>query len=186
MKLIIIEGTDRTGKDTLVNRLIADNRNVIKRHWSFPKGETNEQKTAYQKKSFNEEFFFYDWLNIHAPEDMIMIWNRAHLGEFVYGTIYRDSKPETWVWNLEEEHDFDVNTEVYMILLYADPEFVAAKDDGKSYSAKLEDKTKEINAFLSAFEKSSIPKKIKIKVNDGNNYVSQDAIYSEVNEFING
>ena len=73
-----------------------------------------------------------------------------------------------------------------MILLYADPEFVAAKDDGKSYSAKLEDKTKEIDAFLSAFEKSSIPKKIKIKVNDGNNYVSQDAIYSEVNEFING
>ena len=38
---------------------------------------------------------------------MIMIWNRAHIGEFVYGTIYRDSKPETWVWDLEKEFFMD-------------------------------------------------------------------------------
>lgn len=185
MKLIIIEGTDRTGKDTLVNRLIADNRNVVKRHWSFPKGATNEEKTKYQKRSFNEEFFFYDLLNLHAPNDMIMIWNRAHIGELVYGTIYRDSQPESWVWDLEYEHNFDVSTEVYLILLYADPEFVAAKDDGKSYSAKLEDKTKEINAFLGAFDKSTIQKKIKIKVNeDRHSYKNHDAIYEEVTKFI--
>ena len=63
MKLIIIEGTDRTGKDTLVNRLMADNRNVVKRHWSFPKGESNDEKTRYQKRSFNQEFFFYELLH---------------------------------------------------------------------------------------------------------------------------
>jgi len=186
MKLIIIEGTDRTGKDTLVNRLMADNRNVVKRHWSFPKGETNEQKTRYQKKSFNEEFFFYQYLKIHAPQDTIMIWNRAHLGEFVYGTIYRDSKPETWVWDLEDVHCFDMSPDVYLILLYADPEFVAAKDDGKSYSAKLEDKTKEINAFLKAFDQSKINKKIKIKVNeDRHSYKAHDAIYEQVQKFLN-
>ena len=185
MKLIIIEGTDRTGKDTLVNRLIEDNRNVVKRHWGFPKGNTNDERTRHQKKSFNEEFHLYELLNIHGPDDMIMIWNRAHLGEFVYGTIYRDSKPETWVWKLEEDHEFDMRSEVYLILLYADPEFVAAKDDGKSYSDKIEDKTKEINAFLNAFENTKINKKIKIKVNeDRDSYKAHDTIYEEVKKFI--
>jgi hypothetical protein len=114
-----------------------------------------------------------------------MIWNRAHLGEFVYGTIYRDSKPETWVWDLEEKHYFDMSPDVYMILLYADPEFVAAKDDGKSYSAKLEDKTKEIDAFLKAFDQSIINKKLKIKVNeDRHSYKNHDTIYEEVKKFI--
>ena len=86
MKLIIVEGTDRTGKDTLVNRLMQDHRHVIKRHWGFPKGATNEEKTNYQKKSFLKEFKLYEMLHINGPDEMIMIWNRAHIGEFVYGT----------------------------------------------------------------------------------------------------
>jgi len=185
MKLIIIEGTDRTGKDTLVNRLMSDNRNVVKRHWSFPKGNTNDEKTRYQKRSFNEEFHFFELMKLHAPDDTLMIWNRAHLGEFVYGTIYRDSNPESWVWKLEEDHFFDLDTDVYLILLYADPEFVAAKDDGKSYSAKIEDKTKEINAFLDSFDKSQIQNKLKIKVNeDRDSYKAHDEIYEQVQKFI--
>lgn len=184
MKLIIIEGTDRTGKDTLANRLIQDRRNVVKRHWGYPQGNTNEEKTRHQKNSFREEFGLYDLLYTNGP-DMDMIWNRAHIGEFVYGTIYRDSQPETWVWALEKEYYFEEDANVYLILLHADPEFVAAKDDGKSYSAKLEDKTKEVSAFVSAFHKSSIQNKIQIKVNDGNEYVSHDAIYETVKKFIN-
>jgi hypothetical protein len=186
MKLIIIEGTDRTGKDTLVNRVIQDHRHVVKRHWGFPKVETNGEKTAYQKRSFREEFVFYDLLYVNTPSDMIMIWNRAHIGEFVYGTIYRDSQPETWVWDLEKEFFMDEIDEVYLVLLYADPEFVAQKDDGKSYSAKIEDKTREISAFLNAFENSGIKNKLKIKVNEGNSYIDRELIYTTVKQFING
>jgi thymidylate kinase len=184
MKLIICEGPDRCGKDTLINRIIEKYPNIVKRHWGFPKGDTDEEKTRYQKESFYLEFYLYDILS-KLIDNSIMIWNRSHLGEIVYGTIYRNSDPDSWVWGLERFWSFQKNPEIYLILLYADPEFLAKKDDGYSYSGKLEDKTKEINAFLSAFDKSIIKKKLKIKINEGDYYKDKDLIYQQVNEFIN-
>lgn len=185
MKLIIIEGTDRTGKDTIIDKLVEENRNVIKKHWSFPKGNTNEEKTQFQKKSFFENFEMYSLLNKHISDDTVMIWNRSHIGELVYGTLFRDSNPESWVWQLENFFGFDKNTEIYLILLYADAEFVTAKDDGNSYSSKLEDKKKEIEKFLAAYEKTSISNKIKIKVNQDSNYIDFVQIYNQIKRFIN-
>lgn len=182
MKLIIIEGTDRTGKDTLVNQLM-ENNVTIKRHWGYPKGETNEEKTLYQKKSFKREFDIYKDFKENSLNNVFMIWNRSHIGEFVYGTIYRNSNPNDWVWKLEKDYEFNVN-DIYLILLYADPEFVTSKDDGNSYSSSIEDKAKEINAFLDAFENSLIKNKLKIKVNVENNYTDKNEIYRRVKEFI--
>lgn len=184
MKLIICEGPDRCGKDTLLNRLVDETLNVIKRHWGFPKGNTNDEKTQYQKEMFLHEFYLHKVFNEHIGRDGVMFWNRSHLGEFVYGTIYRNSNPESWVWELEKIWEFNENPEIYLILLYADPEFVAKKDDGNSYSAKIEDKTKEISAFLNAFDKSVIKRKLKIKINEGDQYRNKDTIYQEVKQFI--
>jgi thymidylate kinase len=50
MKLLIIEGCDRTGKDTVINTICSLYSNVIKSHWGYPKGESNDQKTKYQKR----------------------------------------------------------------------------------------------------------------------------------------
>lgn len=185
MKLLICEGGDRTGKDTLINQLCSLHSNIVKRHWSFPKGETNEQKTIYQKNQFGIEFSL--WANLSRPDvfpDMLMLWNRSHIGELVYGTMYRDSNPTEWVLQMESIFLMDKSPEVYLVYLYADPEFVVKEDDGKSYSAKLEDKAQEIKTFHDAIDASNIMKKLKIKVNDGDKYIPQDSILQQVLQFI--
>lgn len=185
MKLLIVEGTDRCGKDTLIDTICSSYSNVIKRHWSFPKGNTNEEKTKYQKDSFDKEFKFYqDMKSRHMLKDSIMVWNRSHIGEMVYGSIYRNSNPEEWVMQLEEKFGFDKDSDVYLVYLHADPEFVVKEDDGNSYSAKLEDKTRELNTFESAVNSSKIPRVLKIKVNVGNEYVNQTTIINNVKDLL--
>ena len=183
MKLLIIEGTDRTGKDTLIKDLMAKYPNSEMVHWGYPIGDTNDEKTEYQKMSFGYLMRWFKFKKTMSNLDLL-IWNRSHIGEYVYGTIYRDSYPQLWIPELEEEFLKD-DENVYLILLQADAEFIVSQDDGKSYSDKIEDKTKEINTFLSAFEKSQINKKIKIKVNEHDSYRNHDNIYEEVQKFIN-
>ena len=188
MKLIIIEGTDRCGKDTLIESLSREYNHVINRHWSFPKGETNDEKTAFQKDFFNWEFRLYDLLQTASNEvdkNSAIIWNRSHIGELVYGSIYRDSKPETWVMDLEKKYCFDLADNIYLVYLHADPEFVVKQDDGHSYSAQLEDKQNELQKFHDACEKSSIRKKLYLKVNENGEYRSQQDILNTVFNFIN-
>ena len=188
MKLIIIEGLDQVGKDTLIESVAREYTHVIKRHWGYPKGETNEEKTSYQKDSFNWEFKLHNILQTASNEvdkNSILIWNRSHIGELVYGTIYRDSQPETWVMDLEKKYCFDLADNIYLIYLHADPEFVIKQDDGKSYSANLADKKNELSKFNSACNRSSIRKKLFIKVNENGEYKSQQDIINSVFNFIN-
>jgi len=188
MKLIIIEGTDQCGKDTLINSLSQDYAHTIKRHWGYPIGKTNEEKTAYQINFFNWEFQLYNILQTASNDindNSVIIWNRSHIGEFVYGTLYRNSNPETWVMNLEKKFCFDLADNIYLVCLYADPEFIVSQDDGQSYSARLEDKKLEDNKFFDACEASSIQKKLYLKVNEGIEYKSQQDILNTVSNFIN-
>ena len=114
-----------------------------------------------------------------------MIWNRSHIGEMVYGSIYRNSNPQDWVMQLEDQFNFDKDLDVYLVYLYADPEFVVKEDDGKSYSAKLEDKRKEIDEFHNAINKSKILNILKIKVNEDQDYIDQQEIVKDVKQFLN-
>lgn len=183
MKLIIFEATDRCGKDTYIAELTKGLRNYTIRHWSFPQGSTNDEKTNWQKHSFHDEFSQYVFLSARFP-DHTLFWNRAHLGELVYGSIYRDSQPHTWVPNLEYQYGMVNDPNVYLIHLTADPEFVAAKDDGKSYSDKIEKKTEEVKAFTKAVEKSDIKNKLTIKVNNGENYRDLQEITQQIRSFV--
>jgi thymidylate kinase len=185
MKLLIIEGTDRCGKDSLINEISSSYSNVIKRHWSFPKGETNDEKTEYQKQQFNWEFKFFTEMRKVLEDNSLMIWNRSHIGEMVYGSIYRNSNPSSWVMQLEDQYSFNEDPDVYLVYLHADPEFVVKEDDGNSYSAKLEDKTREINEFHRSVNKSKIKKVLKIKVNKGSEYISHEGIINSVKQFLN-
>lgn len=187
MKLLIIEGLDRVGKDSLLDEVIKNYKTGFKVHWSFPLGETNEQKTIYQKNSFDTNFEFYAQLadTYQHNNNAILIWNRSHIGELVWGSLYRNSSPEDWVIQLEKFWVFNEDPAVYLVYLYADAEFIAKEDDGKSYSAKLEDKTKELAAFDKAIESSTIKKKLRIKVNNGNEYINHNIILQQVNSFIN-
>lgn len=191
MKLIIVEGCDRVGKNLLCDELYKmatlKNSNVTYRHWRFPLGETNADKIMYQKMSFQKEFTLFREMNFDSyytgRGNDLMIWNRAHIGEYVYGTIYRNYEPN-WIYNLEILHNFDENPEIYLILLDADAEFVCANDDGHSFSNDIETKNKELELFRQAFKKSHIQNKLNIKVNDGNQFRNSRNILNEVQEFI--
>ena len=186
MKLIIIEGGDRVGKDTLVKNLqeyfFDKDVSLMIKHWGFPQGKTNEEKTAYQKEQFRNEFARFNTLR--DVKDMVVIWNRSHIGEMVYGPLYRGSDPKSWVISLEEEFRFDRDPEIYLIYLKADPEFLAVNDDGRSFSNKIVDKQQELRFFREAYESSKIMKKLMIKVNKQNEYIESTRILDEVIQFV--
>ena len=183
MKLVIIEGTDRTGKDTLVKALQEKYPNSQMVHWGYPHGDTNDEKTAYQKMSFG--FYMRDYKFKKNRKDLeLLIWNRSHIGEYVYGTIYRDSYPDTWIPELEEMY-LSNDEDITLVLLEADPEFIVKNDDGESYSNRIEDKKTEISKFQQAFNNSLIINKIKIKVNEGDNYTDAESIFQLVDRTIN-
>jgi thymidylate kinase len=185
MKLLIIEGADNTGKDTLINALSESNPNVIKRHWSYPVGDTNEEKTLHQVSTFISEFSLYNKLkNLEHLEGTLMIWNRSHIGEMVYGKIYRNSSPDNWVMQLEELSGIANDPDVYLVYLHGDPEFLASVDDGLSYSADMSDKIFEQYMFAEAVDKSAIKNLLTLKINSGDSYVDQSTIIDNVLEFI--
>jgi hypothetical protein len=76
------------------------------------------------------------------------------------------------------------DSDVYLIHFTADAEFIAGQDDGLSYSAKVENKQKEIDAFQNAINNSKIINKLTIKVNDGDAYRDFSQISQEIRSFI--
>ena len=187
MKLLIFEGLDRCGKDTIINKIAEDYSHFIRVHFSFPKGENNEEKTEYQVRSFNSEMTVQSNLRfIYGQsyfENGIYIWNRSHIGEYVYGPMYRDSNPESWIKPLEEAF-FAADENVYLIYLYADVDFLLKNDDGKSFTNDKDKKENELKLFNEAIDKSCIKNKLKIKVNDGNEYIPIDTICQSIKDAI--
>ena len=181
-KLVIVEGCDRVGKDTLVSGLQKTFATTEMIHWGYPIGDTNDDKTAYQKEDFKLNMMKWRVEKYWDKADLV-IWNRSHLGEYVYGKLYRDSYPDTWVPQLEERF-LGKEENAYLILLVADPEFIAKQDDGLSYSAKVEDKKEELKQFVSSFKDSKITNKKLIMVHDENGYYSADSILEKVIKFI--
>ncbi len=180
-KLVIVEGLDRTGKDTLINSLLKKYPNSKMVHWGYPEGNTNQEKTDYQIMSFGYYMREYEFLKIQNNLDLI-IWNRSHIGECVYGPLYRESDPQ-WIFDLEKEFLADSNN-VYLVYLHGDVEFLLKNDDGESFTTDLNKKLHEQSLFNEAVNQSQITNKIKIKVNDGNNYIDKSGICSTVTRFI--
>jgi thymidylate kinase len=182
-KLIIIEGQDRSGKDTLIRNLQIKYPSSRTTHWGYPSGKTNDEKTEWQKSSFKSEF--ENWkLSKELNVLDYVIWNRSHIGEYVYGTLYRNSEPSTWIPALEDEY-LKNDPDVYLVFLSADPVFTLSQDDGNSYSVKLDDKKLELQAFSSAVESSAIRNKITFSVHNENGYYPAEGILHQVLKFIN-
>ena len=56
MKHIIFEGENGTGKTTLINGIQAIMPGFLSHHFTFPFGNTNEQKAAFQEGQFRLMF----------------------------------------------------------------------------------------------------------------------------------
>jgi len=190
MKLLIIEGPDRCGKNTLIKNLTSQAENFVVRHFGSVKGETDMEKRNFQFQFFKKEFELASLRprfempdKERYPRD-IWIWNRAHLGEFVYGKMYRNTNPEEWVMKMESLFAMDIDPSVHLLLLTADPEFLCKRDDGLSFTADVEKKKKEIENFEKAFNTSKIMNKKILNVSNGENYLDAAIILDEVNKFL--
>lgn len=193
MKHIIIEGGDRLGKDTLLKRLCDhfNYNNVTIRHFDKPpKGMTPKETLDFQFEVFYKEMIFVGYVNDFVDgdnlgyHDNIVIWNRSHLGEYVYSQMFRGihKKDVSSKLRLFEERNKTDNQ--YLITLTASPKFFLEQEDGESFSQNLEDKARELQLFKEAHALSLIPNKKLIKVNQGNSYRGKDVIFGEVLEFI--
>ena len=139
-------------------------------------------KKEFELASLRQRFDMPD--KERYPRD-IWIWNRAHLGEFVYGKIYRETNPEEWVMQMESLYGMDIDPSIYLLLLTADPEFLCKNDDGQSFSAEIGKKKSELRQFDIAFDKSRVMNKMRLNVSNGESYLDQDIILDTVNKFLN-
>jgi thymidylate kinase len=176
-KLVVIESGDRLGKGSLIKGLCEyfDFKNITLRHCDKPpKGLSSEETLQFQFECFRQEANLIK--NIRKMNEKycyhnnIIIYDRFHLGEFVYSQMFRGGDPKFLkqklisyeiFWLVE---DNQTNDNTYLITLTADPEFFHSKEDGNSFSQKLEDKTKELELFKEAHEFSTIKNKLLIKV----------------------
>jgi len=77
MKLLIIEGPDRCGKNTLIQKFLNQSENSIVRHWGSAKGDTDEIKRVNQFNFFKKEFILADKRNMFDMGDLNMFTSAA-------------------------------------------------------------------------------------------------------------
>ena len=190
MKLLIIEGPDRCGKNTLIKNLTSQADNFVVRHFGSAKGKDDFEKRNHQFQFFKKEFALAALRpNFEMPDKErypkdIWIWNRAHLGEFVYGKMYRETNPEKWVMQMETMFGMNLDPSVYLLLLTASPEFLCKRDDGQSFTNNVIKKQDELLSFKNAFDQSQIINKHVLDVTNNDEYRDQTSILDEVNKFL--
>ena len=114
----------------------------------------------------------------------ILIWNRSHLGEYVYSQMFRGINKKDVALRLRDFESRNLSPKQYLITLTASPQFFLAQEDGESFSQDLESKSRELLLFKEAHTLSAIPRKKLIKVNQGNSYREHEHIWWDVLEVI--
>lgn len=191
-KLIIIEGADRVGKDTLIQNLTLNIVNDLSiKHFSSPPNDEKTIQTYYQQKAFLNEFsdFFHTYnlnnkSNTLTPD--VFIWNRSHLGEYVYGDLYRNVSNFDWVFYIESLFFKYCVSDIVLVYLYSnEPELLLKNEDGESLSKNQKELIiKEHKLFLESKKRSCIKNKISIQINNENEYCHSEEIFNELKTFL--
>ena len=171
-KILIIEGPDNCGKDTLI-RTIALTKKVIVKHCSKPAGcDSPEESLRLQKESFLD--LADTIIDLYKENDYdYIIMNRFHYGEMIYGQMYRNENPDD-IREMIREVDKRLTSNVrredigLVVLTATDPSFLSRNEDGLSLSNGKQDLIKkEIDTFWDVFHMSLIPNKALIYADDG-------------------
>lgn len=183
-KVIIVEGCDRTGKDTLISKLKEYFINTVELHCGIPDCNSSLYDYYYDGLIYNTLDAFY------SKECNAIIHNRSMYGEYVYGPKYRNEDRDSVLHiinNLElgRLKTFIGERELYFILLTSsNVDLLIKNNDGNSISNKAEDIEYELESFNEIFSKSKIKNKLKVFVNNNDSFRSKDDIYNEVLSFI--
>ena len=199
MKLIVLESGDRLGKNSIIEGLCGhfDHENVCVRHFGKPpSGMSPEETVDFQFKCFDNEATVYNAIKSvertrYGYFKSTVIWNRSHLGEYVYGQLFRKEDPKILRDKIIFFERFSLNLftsldEVYLVTLTADPEFFHSREDGKSFSQTLEEKTRELELFREVHEISQIQNKLLLKVDEDGRFKSKEEILDAVINFVDG
>lgn len=171
MKLIV-EGVDQLGKSTLIN-------NILKHYGPHPIIHCSSPPKGIEDPGKYQELFFERCFRILDNRFNDVIFDRCHLGEYIYGPLYRKTDPN-FIFDIERQFE-DAMLDTKLILLCTD-DFSIMKDDGLSFDFNARER--EQNLFFEAFQKSKIVNKYVLKVNDNDQYRSEIAIFNELKQWI--
>lgn len=167
--VIVMEGIDCVGKSTQINRLQRtlerDGGCVFVIHCEAVKSfDKDEAKIDYKEKikwvSENRYAGMLKLAEQYAADPSIhIIFDRAHLGEYVYSPIYR-GYDGSFVFLFEKMLSKKALNRIFQFVFVDEPERVIARDkergDGQSFSLDVEKKRAEIQKFIEAYNLSSI------------------------------
>lgn len=160
---IIIEGIDHLGKSTIIEHLQHALGYCQIFHYDKPKtlaayktrsGLSGNPTSAYQHASFNTMFQLMKSSSLVTTP---FIFDRAHLGESVYGPLYRGSDSR-WIKDMERSYfvgNDELQKNTFLFLLTED--FARSKhfvDDGESFD--ISKRRLEQEMFIDTFTESSI------------------------------
>ena len=173
---IIIEGLDRLGKGTLIQGLQNELGFATVIHYGKPEKlkSHNYSLFEYQRRSFENGFYFLD-------TNGFVIFDRFHLGEYVYSPLYRNYSGE---YVFDQERDFGIKNKnnVFLVLLTTS-NLNIMQDDGQSHDYLKRGEEQE--KFKEAFNMSEIKHKIVIDVHDGfGHYKDKQYILEQVLHFL--
>lgn len=169
---IIVEGPDRSGKGTFVNRLRERlvTPKLVYMHLTKP------PKLLDIKKTDNPSLLFKEWAHRRLKHQAdvcgtlltfndVVIIDRAYFSEFVYGPLYRDTH--------YDGTDFLVAEGIFLstinklkedyttaLVYFSDTaENFIERDDGESHSTDINDKKLEIQFYDKVINRSTIENK---------------------------
>jgi len=175
-KFIIVEGLDRCGKDTqiknLLTKLIYKPTHVL--HYSAIPNISSAETLEYNNNSLYPDIFE---LIEEAGNRRNLIFNRSHLGEYVYGYMYRYYDPN-YIFEIEKKYiKKDFWNKIYLIIFVDDVENLIKREDGLSFSIDPIKKQEEIDRFNEIYDKTNINHKILININGKNIEEIKQIIY---------
>jgi thymidylate kinase len=177
-KYIIIEGMDRCGKDTqigLIQKRYKDETFHVFHYAKVPFKQQGDH-LEYNTRLYNDMFLVM-FENLGGERNFI--FNRSHLGESIYAPKYRGYDGD-YVFDIESKFFELLIDPLLLIVLVNTPDILIEREDGGSLSSNSEDIVYEREAFIRAFDKSSIVNKLLIEC--GRKTVEE--IHNEIIEFI--
>lgn len=183
-KFIVFEGLDNCGKDTQIKKLMAyfaknDDKPTQIVKFSGIEGLDKKESKSFSKMLYVDIFKLFKYSFSGNKRNIIL--NRSWLGEYVYAPLYRKYKGE-YVFKIEQRFSkYDFFKNIYLIVFVDDSGNAYEREDGSSLSkGDLDLIEKEKAAFIDAYNKSIVNKKILINISG----MSIDEVHSKVLDFI--
>ena len=181
MSIIFIEGHDNVGKGTQIanirNYFYPEKQFHILHYGGVKSKLPSDEQLQFNKVYYNEMFRIISMMH---QANMNVILDRSHLGEWIYGPMYRNYDP-SYIWDLESMFKFKPWwNETYLIHFTSSPETVIKRDDGFSFTIDLNKKQKEIDLFQDAINRSSIAHKVSIDIDN----LDKDQVFAFIKMFL--